>query len=68
VLRLNNNEIVFLRWLRTNGGQGIISTQSELHSAQQLIMAGYVKKAHPPDSIIYTLTDLGREALALEGD
>jgi hypothetical protein len=67
VLRLTSQEIAFLRWLRTNGGRGLLRTRAEFAQPDWLIRAGYVNAAPSEEEIPYILTDLGREALALEG-
>ena len=65
VLRLNEAEIAFLRWLRTNGGVARLSS-SEPDIAARLRQANFVTTASA-DATRYTLTDEGRLALDLEG-
>jgi hypothetical protein len=65
VLRLDKTEIAFLRWLRSNGGEGRLSS-SEPDIAARLRQANFVTTA-PADATRYNLTDEGRLALDLEG-
>ena len=68
MLKLTKDEITFLRWLRTNGGQASLSGMIKPGSADRVISAGYIAAeadAHRPGTVRYTLTDDGREALGL---
>jgi hypothetical protein len=68
MLKLTNDEIVFLRWLRTNGGHGSLSGKIKPGSADRVVTAEYVVAvvdANSPDTVRYTLTVHGLEALGL---
>jgi hypothetical protein len=67
VLRPTSQELAFLRWLRTNGGRGLLRTEEQFALADRVIRAGYVTASPSQEETPYTLTDLGREVLALEG-
>jgi hypothetical protein len=68
MLKLTKDEIAFLRWLRTNGGKACLSGKIKAHFANRVIFAGYVASgtdAYRPDTVHYTLTEHGREALGV---
>jgi hypothetical protein len=67
MMRLTSQEITFLRWLRTNGGRGVLRAQDGFSHPERIIRAGYADAGPTADQTSYTLTDLGREVLALEG-
>ena len=68
MLRLGKDEIAFLRWLRTNGGQGTLSLQIKPSFVERMIAAEYVSTeadACQADIVRFHLTGNGREVLAL---
>jgi len=68
MLRLAKDEIAFLRWLHTNGGQGTFSALVKPSFVERMIAAKYVATeadACRPDTVRYQLTENGREALGL---
>ena len=68
MLKLTKDEIAFLRWLRTNGGRGSLSSKSKPGSTDRITSAGYIAAeadADRPGTMHYILTAHGREALGV---
>ena len=68
MLKLTQNEIAFLRWLRTNGGKASLSGKIKANFADRVIAARYVVSeadAYRADTVHYTLTEHGHEALGV---
>ena len=68
MLKLTKDEIAFLRWLRTNGGTASLTGKIKPGFTDRGISARYVSTegdAYRPDTVRYTLTEHGREALGL---
>ena len=68
MLKLTANEITFLRWLHTNGGTACLSKKIKPDITDRVIGARYVLTeldVYRPDTVRYTLTEYGREALGL---
>jgi hypothetical protein len=64
MLKLANNELAILGWLRDNGGKETFSDKTSLDSYYRLVKAGYVEIQfdRSSDAIHFTLTEIGREA------
>jgi hypothetical protein len=64
MLKLTNNELAILGWLRDTGGKGTFSEKTRLDSYYRLVRAGYVEIQFDRnlDAIHFTLTEIGREA------
>ncbi|MFZ0839106.1 MAG: hypothetical protein WAM77_16720 [Xanthobacteraceae bacterium] len=68
MLKLTKDEIAFLRWLWTNGGQASLSGKIKPGSTDRMMSAGYVvadADADSPGTMRYALTEHGREALGV---
>ena len=68
MLKLTQDEIAFLRWLRTNGGKASLSGKIKANFADRVIAARYVVSeadASRADTVHYTLTEHGHEALGV---
>jgi hypothetical protein len=68
MLRLDKDEIAFLRWLHTNGGHRTFSALVKPSFVERMIAAKYVATetdACRLDAVRYQLTENGREALGL---
>ena len=67
-MRLTQDELAFLRWLRTNGGKASLSGKIKANFAGRVIAARYVVSeadAYRADTVHYTLTEHGHEALGV---
>ncbi len=67
MLKLTKDEIAFLRWLWTNGGQASLSGKIP-DSTDRMTSAGYVvadADADRPGTMRYALTEHGRETLGV---
>jgi hypothetical protein len=68
--RLTNDELMFLRWLRTNGGAASLASSAGPGFVQRLLSAGYITNQPDPSrsgTIQLRLTANGYEALGLHG-
>jgi len=68
MLKLTKDEIAFLRWLWTNGGQASLSGKIKPGSTDRSTSAEYIiseADADRPGTMRYTLTEQGREALGV---
>ena len=68
--RLTSDELMFLRWLRTNGGAGSLASSAGPDLVQRLLSAGYITNQPDPsrsDTMRLRLTANGYEALGLHG-
>ena len=71
MLKLRKDELMFLRWLRTNGGTASLPKSAIIDDlAQRILTSGYITRepstAHSA-KIIFTLTAQGYEALSVHG-
>jgi hypothetical protein len=70
MLKLNRDELTFLRWLRTNGGKASLAKSIRLDVTHRILPAGYITiemDMARSDSVHYTLTEQGHEALGAYG-
>jgi hypothetical protein len=67
--KLSKDELMFLRWLRTNGGKASLPKSPALYDLVQRILAtGFVTGAPVySETNHFTLTAQGYEALGLHG-
>jgi hypothetical protein len=68
MIKLTKDEVAFLRWLLTNGGQASLSGPLKAGSTHRIIAAAYIMAEadpHRPGTLRYMLTAHGREALGL---
>jgi hypothetical protein len=70
MLKLSKDELMFLRWLRTNGGKASLPRSPALYDLVQRILAGGLVTEEPvvrSETTHLTLTAQGYEALGLHG-
>ena len=70
MLKLSKDELMFLRWLRTNGGKASLPKSPALYDLVQRILATGFVTGEPvvySETNHFTLTAQGYEALGLHG-
>jgi hypothetical protein len=69
MVKLSKDELMFLRWLRTNGGKASLPAVID-NLAQRILTSGYITRepaAAHYETILFTLTAQGYEVLSLHG-